>query len=108
MLAVAAGAALLGLGGCARMNAALGQQWMVVQFKSNTTMTTARHVMQACSHLPNLRLLPIQPASPHADMVGSARYSATNASDADMARLQECLLRFSSVQGINIAQAGDN
>jgi hypothetical protein len=100
--------ALLIVGGCARMSAALGQQWIVVQFKSNTTMATARHVTGACSHLPNLRLLPIQPASPHADIVGSARYNATNASDADMARLQECLQRFSSVQGIDISQPGDN
>lgn len=90
------------------MNAALGQQWFVVQFSSSTTMATARHVTAACSHLPNVRLEPIQRVSPHADVVESARYDATNATDADLARLQQCLQRFPSVQGFTLTQPGDN
>lgn len=88
------------------MNAALGQQWFVVQFKPNTTIATARHVAKACSQVPNLRLDPIRPTSAQARVVGSARYDATNASDADMARLQVCLQRFSSVQGFTLSQPG--
>lgn len=90
------------------MDAALGQQWLVVQFNPNTTIGTARHVATACAHLPNLHLEPIQPASAQADIVESVRYNATSASDADMARLQQCLQRFPSVQGITLSQPGDS
>jgi len=93
--------------GCAQMNAALGQQWVVVQFASNTTLGAARHATAACSHVPGLHLLPVKPTSP-GGVVGSARFNATQASDADMARLQRCLQRFPSVQGFTLTDAGDN
>ena len=35
-------------------------------------------------------------------------FNATQASDADMARLQRCLQRFRSVQGFTLTDAGDN
>src|SRR5258707_7259531 len=93
--------------GCALMNAALGQHWVVVQFASNTTLGAARHATAACSHVPGLRLLPVKPTSP-GGVVGSARFNATQASDADMARLQRCLQRVPSVQGFTLTDAGDN
>lgn len=93
--------------GCAQMNATLGQQWVVVQFAANTTVGAARHVTAACSHVRGLRLMPVQPTSP-GGIVGSARFNATAATDADMARLQRCLQRFPSVQGFTLTDAGDN
>ena len=105
---VACAVALAGLvSGCAQMNAALGQQWVVVQFAANTTLGTARHATAACSHLPGLRLLPVKPTSP-GGIVSSARFNATQASDADMARLQRCLHQFPSVQGFTLTEAGAN
>jgi hypothetical protein len=95
------------VGGCAQMDAALGQQWVVVQFASNTMVGTARHVTAACSHVPGLHLMPVKPTSP-GGIVGSARFNATAATDADMARLQRCLQRFRSVQGFTVTEAGDN
>jgi hypothetical protein len=95
------------ISGCAQMSAALGQQWVVVQFAANTMVGTARHVTAACSHVPGLRLMPVQPTSP-GGIVGSARFNATRATDADMARLQRCLQRFHSVQGFTVTEAGDS
>jgi len=89
------------------MDAALGQQWVVVQFAANTMVGTARHVTAACSHVPGLHLMPVKPTSP-GGIVGSARFNATAATDADMARLQRCLQRFRSVQGFTVTEAGDN
>jgi hypothetical protein len=93
--------------GCAQMDAALGQQWVVVQFAGNTMVGTARHVTAACSHVPGLHLTPVRPTSP-GGIVGSARFNATQATDADMARLQRCLQRFPSVRGFTVTEAGDN
>jgi hypothetical protein len=104
----ASAVAVAGLvGGCAQMDAALGQQWVVVQFAANTMVGTARHVTAACSHVPGLHLMPVKPTSP-GGIVGSARFNATAATDADMARLQRCLQRFRSVQGFTVTEAGDN
>ncbi len=88
------------------MSAALGQQWLVVQFNPSTTMTAARHVTAACSHLPHIRLQSLSHDTAQAGLAGTARYNVSRASDADMARLQECLQRFPSVQGVTLNEAG--
>ena len=107
-LGVAVALAGLSLVGCAKMDSALGQQWIVVQFNPNTTIAAARQVTRACSHVPNLRVGPVRPTSASSDIIESVRYNATNATDANMARLQGCLQRFSSVQGVNLLDAGDS
>lgn len=88
------------------MNAALGQQWLVVQFNPSTTMATARHIATACSGLPHVRLQSLTPDTAQRGVAQSARYDVSHASDADMARLQECLQRFGSVQGITLNESG--
>ncbi len=93
--------------GCARFNAALGQQWVVVQLAANTSVATARQVTTACSHVPGMRAAAVRPTSP-GGYVGSVRFNATTANDADMARLQQCLQRFRSVQGLTLTDAGGN
>jgi hypothetical protein len=100
--------ALACLAGCAKMDAALGQQWIVVQFAPGTSVATARHVTHACSHVPNLRLVPVRPVAADPGVISSARYNATNATDANMAALQTCLQRFPSFLGFNLVQPGDN
>jgi hypothetical protein len=95
------------LSGCARFNAALSQQWVVVQLAANTSVAAARHVTAVCSHVPGMRAAAVRPTSP-GGIVGSVRFNATRASDADMARLQQCLQRFRSVQGLTLTEAGDN
>jgi hypothetical protein len=108
--AVAASAACVALaavlGGCSRMDAALGQQWVVVQLASNTPLATAKHVTAICSRASGLRADPVQPTSP-GKIVGSVRFISTQATDADMARLQQCLQRFPFVQGLTMSEPGD-
>lgn len=93
------------LGGCAKMNAALGKQWVDVQFASKTTIATARHVTAACSHVPGVRPAPVKPTAP-GGVVDSVRFSTTRATDADMARLQRCLQRFPAVSGLTVGEPG--
>jgi len=93
------------LGGCAKMNAALGRQWVVVQLAPDTTVAAARHLTAACSHLPGLHPEPVKPTTA-GGVVGSVRFDTTRASDADMARLQRCLQRFPAVQGLTVGEPG--
>lgn len=101
---------LTGLGsiaGCAKFNAALGQQWATVDFKPNTAAPTVLQVRAACSHIPNVRAeaLPRQP-DPETLMY-SVVYRTDNASDANLAQLQQCLQHYPSVAGVNFQDAGD-
>jgi hypothetical protein len=84
------------------MDAALGKQWLVVQFNPNTTVATARQVTRACSHIPNVTHPQITADKADAGMVEQVRYNVSVASDANMARLQICLQRFRSVQGVTL------
>ncbi len=88
------------------MNAALGQQWLVVHFNPSTTMAIARHVTAACSGLPHIRLQSLSRDAAQAGMAGSAQYNVSRASDADITRLQECLGHFGSVQGVTLNESG--
>ncbi len=88
------------------MDKALSQQWLDVAFNPNTTVATARHVAQACSHLPQVHLESVTPDGADRRMVDSVRYNVTNASDADMARLQECLQRYPSVANFTLDDPG--
>jgi hypothetical protein len=103
--AVVAGAALTG---CAKMDAALSQQWVTVSFKANTTVATLLHVRQACSHVPNVTATPIHRTKAAIDMIDALRYDTTNATDANLAELQQCLQRFPSVAGLDFQDAGDS
>ncbi len=82
------------------MDAALGQQWVEVQFKPNTTLATAKHVTTTCSHVPRCTPEPVRPTPPGTRRGRVRRYNSTHATDADLAKLQECLQRFPSVQGV--------
>lgn len=87
------------------MSSSLGQQWVDAQLAPNTTMTQARQVSVACSHIPGVRAVPVRPTAP-GHVVGSIRFYTTQASDADMSRLQTCLQRFPAVQGLNQGEPG--
>jgi hypothetical protein len=95
------------IGGCAKFDAALGQQWAVVHFNPNTSVTTLLTVRAACSHVPNVRPEALPKSRNPADMIYSVRFRTNHASDADLARLQQCLQRFPAVTGIDIQDSGD-
>lgn len=86
--------------GCASFNAALGKQEAVVQFQPQTTSRAILQVRSACSHVQSAKPEPL-PTHMTAVAAGyEVRYLVTGASDANLARLQQCLGRFKSVAGI--------
>lgn len=106
-IAVIAVAGLGGVAGCAKFNASLGQQWATVSFKPNTSAATVLQVRAACSRVPNVRAEAL-PRHPNPDtLMYSVTYRTDNASDANLAQLQQCLERYPSVAGVNFQDAGD-
>lgn len=106
-MAAAAGLAG-GVAGCSKFDAALGQQWVTVDFHPNTSIASMLQVRTACSHIPNV----VPEALPHKKniitMNGAVAYRTDNATDANMAQLQQCLQRFSSVAGMDPEDSGDS
>jgi hypothetical protein len=100
-LALAAAAALAATG-CASFDAALSKQEAVVQFWPQTPVRTMLTVRTACSHLPSAKAEPLPKHMIAVDAGYEIRYLVTGASDADVARLEQCLGRFKSVAGVNI------
>jgi hypothetical protein len=97
----------MALAGCGKMDAALSQQWMTVQFTPNTTMATALHVRAACSHIQNVSPMALPAKQSQLDTMYGVRFNTTNASPANLAQLQTCLQQFKSVLGVNAQSAGD-
>ncbi len=107
--AVATGlAALLGVSGCSQFDKALGQQQALVSFKDGTPVSVRLHVRTACGKLPNVSAAPIPSGVPLSSAVAEVVYRVDNAGPADIARLQECLSKFPSVQGMNLQDSTDN
>lgn len=109
-LSRAAAAVLLSvaLASCAKFDAALGQQWAVVQFKSNTSVTTLLRVRAACSHVPNVQPESLPKVRSAMNMVYGVQYRTDKATNANLAMLQECLQKFPSVTGIDFEDSGDS
>ena len=105
--AAAAIVAAMGLTGCAKMDAALAQQWMVVNFRPGTPAATVLHVRAACSHIENAPPLALPAKHPAATVAYDIRFDTTNASPANVAELQTCLQKFRSVQGVTPRDTGD-
>jgi hypothetical protein len=107
--AVAAAVAALALaaGGCAKFDAALGQQEAVIQFKQGTPDATRLKVRAACSHIAGLKPEPLPTDHIASDQLNNVRYQVGNASDAQQARLQQCVSRFPSVAGIEFSSPND-
>ena len=93
------------LGGCAKVNSALSKQWITVQLAPDTSLAAARHVATACSHVPGTRPERVTPTVAGGS-VESVRFDTTRATDADMARLQQCLQRFPVVLGLTVGEPG--
>jgi hypothetical protein len=108
-IAVAAGAiVLLGLTGCAKMDSALGKQWMVVSFKPDTSVETALHVRAACSHIQNTPPLALPAKHSPISIMYGVRYDTTNSSPANVSQLQTCLQKYESViAGLDPQNAAD-
>ena len=107
-MAAAAGAvALISITGCAKMDASLDKQWIVVQFYPSTSEATALHVRAACSHIQNTPPLALPAKHSEINTMYGVRYDTTNSSPANVSQLQTCLQKFKSVQGMDPENAGD-
>ncbi len=107
MAAAAAAVLAATLAGCAKMDAALSQQWMSVQFSPNTPTATVLHVRAACSHIQNAPPMALPTKRSPINVMYGVRYDTTNASPANLSQLQTCLQQFKSVLGVNNETAGD-
>ena len=96
MLAVLAPA----VAGCASFNRAFGKQEAVVQFQPKTPDSVRLKVRAACSHVPQAVPEPLPTDHLASDQANNVRYRVDHASDGDLAKLQQCLQRFPSVEGI--------
>lgn len=99
---------LLSVTGCAQFNKALGQRQALVSFKEGTPVAVRLHVRVACAKPPDVSAAPIPTGVPLASAVDQIVYQVTKASNADLARLQECLAKFPSVQGMDLQDSTDN
>jgi hypothetical protein len=90
------------LAGCAAFDKAFGKREAVVTFKDQTPVSVMLRVRAACSHLPAAIPERIPPHPPAVQIQDDVRYLVSNASDAQIARLDQCLNRFSSVMGVTV------
>ena len=100
--AIAAAALCLATAGCASFDRAFGKREAVVQFQPDTSVAEMMKVRAACSHLPAAKAEPIPRHALKVDMPYNIRYEVSQASDAQISRLQQCLERFPSVVGIDL------
>jgi hypothetical protein len=106
--ALAVGAVATALAGCAQFDAALGQQQAIVSFRDGTPLAQKLTVRTACAKAPDVVAAPLPPdlnSSPYA--LEQVTYQIDKASDADVARLEECLNKFPSVVGVTLQDSGD-
>lgn len=101
-------AALLAAGasGCASFDKTFGQQEIVVQFKAQTPNAARLAIRKVCSHIPSATPEPLPSHASVAGLPYDVRYQVGKASDADVARLQQCLEKFPAVTGVNFEDAG--
>ena len=93
--------------GCASFNKALGQQQVDVYFNESTTVAYKMHVRAACNGLPNVSAEPIATGVPLSSAIDVVVYNTTGASIVDITRLDECLNKFSQVQGTDPIDSSD-
>jgi len=110
VLAVAAAVAALGVtaAGCGAFDRAFGKQEAVVQFRPNTPASAMLRARAACSHLPGAYAEPIPKHVLAIDLPDDIRYQVGHATDAQIARLTQCLHRFPAVTGVDLSSpSGD-
>lgn len=108
-LGLAGLACLLGVTGCAQFDKSLGQQQATIYFETNVTVAFKLKVRAACDNLPHVKATPIQAGVPLASAVDVVTYNTTGAGVADIARLEECVNKYSpQVQGVDVTDASDD
>lgn len=109
-LLLAAGAAvsaLTVLAGCSKFDAALGQRQAVVTFSDGTSVAQRLAVRATCAKTPAVTAqpLPSNLSSPYA--LQQVVYEIDHASDAEVAKLEQCLAKFPYVTGVTLQDSSD-
>jgi hypothetical protein len=95
--------------GCASFDKALGQQSVDVYFQENVSVAFKMHVRAACNNLPDVKAEPLATGVPISSAIDVVVYNTTGANTVDIARLGECLNKFSpQVEGINSQDSSDD
>jgi hypothetical protein len=107
-LGLAGLACVLGVTGCAQFNKGLGQQQASIYFKESTPISFRLKVRAACDNLPHVKATPIAKSVPLSSAIDIVVYNTTGASNADIARLEECVDKFSpQVEGVDVTDSSD-
>jgi hypothetical protein len=98
---------LAALAGCSQFDAALGQRQAVVSFRTGTPLSQRLTVRSTCAKVPAVKAQPLPPDlnSPYA--LQQLTFRVDHASNADIARLEECLAKFPAVAGITLQDSTD-
>jgi hypothetical protein len=106
VFAVGAAAVLVGAlaSGCSGFNKAFGQREAIVIFREGTPKSARLEVRAACSHVP--RVIPERLPTDRklSDYLNDVRFRIDDATDAQLAQLENCLNRFRSVKGVELPQ----
>ena len=98
--------AVSALAGCAKFDAALGQQELVVTFQPATSQQAMMKARDACAHLPGATAEAVPTSLNATEGTYDVRYRINQATDAQIAKLEQCLSQFPSVVGVNVEQEG--
>jgi len=112
MAAAAAGAAATValaalLAGCSQFDRALGQRQAIVSFRPDTPLSQRLTVRSTCAKVPAVTAqpLPSDLNSPYA--LQQLTFRIDHASNADIARLEQCLAKFPAVAGVALQDSTD-
>lgn len=94
--------------GCSKFDAALGQQQAIVSFKAGTPTSEKLKIRSTCGSLPNVHTTPVGNLKKEPYALSELIYQVNNASDADIARLEVCLSKFTSVAGVTMQDSSDD
>jgi len=103
----AAVAAVAVLAGCSQFNEALGQRQAIVSFRPDTPLSQRLTVRSTCAKVPAVTAqpLPSDLNSPYA--LQQLTFRIDHASNADIARLEQCLAKFPAVAGVALQDSTD-
>jgi hypothetical protein len=100
-------AVVTAIAGCSQFDAALGQRQAIVTFTDNATLAQRLAVRTACAKVPNVTPQPLPNNMNEPYALVQVVYQINQASDADIALLQECLAKFRSVVGVSLQDSSD-
>ena len=105
--ATAAVAAAAVLAGCSQFNEALGQRQAIVSFRPDTPLSQRLTVRSTCAKVPAVTAqpLPSDLNSPYA--LQQLTFRIDHASNADIARLEQCLAKFPAGAGVALQDSTD-